>query len=118
VEAMMILNIISGQSPDSSWKNHPAVKMWAGYGEALKAYTNTMISEWIERGYKNSMLSYAVETIEYPWWFGDENFHRSHRSRLIEKNREYYLPLFPGDVGFNDSKYFWPDNNSRTFRVI
>ena len=88
VEGMMILNIISGKAPDSTWKNHPAVKMWAGYENALKAYTNATIREWIDRGYKNTMLTYSVDRIEYPWWFGDENFHRSHRSRLIQKNRE------------------------------
>ena len=118
VEAMQILNIISGKVPDSRWKNHPAVKMWTGYENALKAYTNAMIREWIDRGYKNNMLLYSVDRVEYPWWFGDENFHRSHRSRLIQKNKEFYSPLFPDDDGYNESKYFWPDNDSRKFKVI
>jgi hypothetical protein len=119
VEAMQILNILTGVVPDSRWKNHPAVKMWAGYENALKEYTNAMIREWIDRGYKNNMLLYSPENnIEYPWWFGNADFHRSHRSRLIQKNREFYLPLFPDDEGFNGGKYFWPDNDSGTFRVI
>ena len=118
VEAMQILNIVSGVVPDSRWKNHPAVKMWVGYENALKEYTNAMIREWIDRGYNNSMVLYSADRIEYPWWFGDEKFHRSHRSRLIQKNKEFYSPLFPGDDGFNDYKYFWPDNDSRKFRVI
>jgi hypothetical protein len=118
VEGMQILNIISGRVPDSRWKNHPAVKMWAGYENALMAYTNTMISEWIDRGYKNNMELYKPGGIKYPWWFGNENFHRSHRSRLIEKDKDFYLPLFPDDEGYNSSKYFWPDNDSRKFRVI
>ena len=118
VEAMQIVNIVSGVVPDSRWKNHPAVKMWVGYENALKAYTNAMIREWIDRGYNNSMVLYYADRIEYPWWFGDENFHRSHRSRLIQKNKEFYLPLFPSDDGYNGYKYFWPDNDSRKFRVI
>jgi hypothetical protein len=115
---MQILNIVSGMVPDSRWKNHPAVKMWIGYENALKAYTNAMIREWIDRGYNNTMVLYYTDRIEYPWWFGDENFHRSHRSRLIQKNKEFYLPLFPDDDGYNGYKYFWPDNDSRKFRVI
>ena len=118
LEGMQIVNIISGLVPDSRWKNHPAVKMWVGYENALKAYTNAMIREWIDRGYKNTMVFYSVGKIKYPWWFGNKNFHRSHRSRLIQKNPEFYSPLFPGDEGYNDSKYYWPDNDSKKFRVI
>ena len=40
------------------------------------------------------------------------------RARLIDKNREFYLPLFPNDEGFNDGKYFWPVNESKTYRII
>lgn len=56
---------------------------------------------------------------EDPWWIGDENFHRAMRARLIAKNEQYYLPIFgEKDKGFNDSKYFWPVNETKTFRVI
>ena len=48
----------------------------------------------------------------------NENFHRAMRARLIEKDRNFYLPLFPEDDGFNNSKYFWPVMETKTFRII
>jgi hypothetical protein len=40
------------------------------------------------------------------------------RSRLIEKLPEFYEPKFPNDKGFNDGKYLWPVNETKTFRMI
>lgn len=116
VEAMQIIQVLEGKT--SSWSKHPAVKMWEGYLESLKSYHNFCIDEWIRRGYKNNMKYYEVSSYELPWWFGNEDFHRSMRSRLIEKNRDFYLPKFPDDDGFNDSKYLWPVNETKTFRMI
>ena len=53
-----------------------------------------------------------------PWWLNEEKFHRSHRARLIEKDRAFYLPQFPKDENFNDGKYWWPDNETKTFKTI
>jgi hypothetical protein len=42
-----------------------------------------------------------------PSWFGDEEFHRSHRSNLVRKAPEHYAPLFePGLPA--DLPYVWP----------
>ena len=40
VEAYQILNVLTGKSKGNGWKNHPAVKMWKGYENALKLYLN------------------------------------------------------------------------------
>lgn len=70
---------------------HAAVRMWFGYTYALKHYYNTIIDEWVRRGYVNNMSKYnIVDKIIYPPWFGDENFHNSHRSVLLAKNPNYY----------------------------
>ena len=116
VEALQIYNCLMNPN---RWKNHPCIKMWNGYMGALAEYHNIMIEEWIKRGYVNNM-SYILcqEPYDYPWWLGDENFHRAMRSRLIEKDEKYYLPLFPNDKGFNDSKYLWPLNDSKSFKII
>jgi hypothetical protein len=53
-----------------------------------------------------------------PFWWGNKDFHRAMRSRLIEKNAEFYLPLFPDDQGFNGGKYFWPVMETKTFKII
>ena len=44
VEAMQILKALG--NPSYGWQNHPAVKMWRGYEEALKFYMNMCILEW------------------------------------------------------------------------
>jgi len=117
LECMQIINILEGKP--SRYKNHPAIKMWVGYTNSLKYYCNCCIDEWIRRGFKNTMVKYDVDhQNEDPWWIGDENFHRAMRARLIEKNEEYYLPKFPKDKGFNNGKYFWPVNETKTFKTI
>ena len=44
VEGMQILNVLA-KPPGytGAWANHPAVKMWRGYENALKQYVNTMM---------------------------------------------------------------------------
>jgi len=118
VEALQIINILEGKP--SRWSNHTAVKMWVGYTNSLKYYCNCCIDEWIKRGYKNTMKKYDVDhSNEDPWWIGNKDFHRAMRARLIQKNEEFYLPILGEiDKGFNNGKYFWPVNESKTFRII
>jgi len=117
VEAMQIINILEGKP--SKQKNHPAIKMWVGYTNSLKYYCNCCIDEWIKRGFKNTMVKYDVDhQNEDPWWIGDESFHRAMRARLIVKDEAFYLPKFPRDKDFNGGKYFWPVNETKTFRII
>ena len=120
VECKQIINILDGITPNAQWRNHPAVKMWAGYTDALKEYANTCIKEWIDRGYNNTMLLYETpKDIVYPWWLGNEDFHRAMRSRLIVKMPEFYLDKFGHvDENFNEGKYFWPVNETKTWRII
>lgn len=96
VEAYQIMRaIILG----GGWSNHPIVKMWTGYEDALKLYANVMVEEWIRRGYRNSMEIYDITgpVIEYPWWLGIEEFHASHRAALLAKDYPHY------------SKYGWSE---------
>lgn len=117
VEAMQIIKILDGES--NSWRNHPAVLMWEGYRDALVEYHNICISEWVLQGYNNNMPFIHIKSgVVYPWWLGNENFHKAMRARLIEKKRDFYLPQFPDDEGFNDSKYLWPNNKDRSFIII
>ena len=37
------------------WVNHPATLMWKGHTCFLAKYMNTMIDEWVARGYTNNM---------------------------------------------------------------
>jgi hypothetical protein len=131
VEAMQIINVLLDIQQAKGWRNHPAVRMWAGYEDALKIYHDVIIKEWLSRGYRNSMklmfefphafapdIENAIQHVNKPWWLGNEEMHRSHRSRLIEKLPEHYLSQWPNDKGYNDSKYWWPDNDTRTYKII
>jgi hypothetical protein len=103
VEAFQILRALY---IGGGWKNHPAVKMWRGYHEALIFYQNTMIEEWVERGYNNTMEITFCECIRYPPWVGDEAFHASHRSNLLRKDPQWY-----GQYEWKESPdmpYVWP----------
>ncbi len=104
VEAKQINDALLGAS---GWSNHPAVRMWKGHLSALRAYYNIIRAEWIARGYNNTMPILHVKLdFEYPPWFGDEDFHKSHRSNLLRKDPEWY-----GQFGWrvsNNLPYIWP----------
>ena len=110
VEAFQIHIIIIQPDYRGRWANHPAVKMWRGYGNALKLYVNVMIAEWVRRGYRNTMLTYPIDRetddILLPWWLGDPLFHDSHKSNLLRKFPAYYSQ-FHWDVP-DDLPYVWP----------
>jgi hypothetical protein len=107
VETFQVLNILLDRTPTKGWRNHPVTRMWSGYEEALKLYQNHTISEWIARGYKNTMKFEEVDpqTVIMPPWFGEEEFHRSHRSNLLRKDYEYYSQYFSEE---SDLEYLWP----------
>lgn len=106
-ESYIILKNVEGFP--NRWINHPAVKMWMGYPDALKLYFNMSIKLWIKRGYKNSMEFQKVDfskKIKLPKWFGNERFHKAHRQSLLFKDFDYYKEIFPEDEPKID--YYWP----------
>lgn len=106
VEAMQILNVLDPNYNKKGWINHPCVRMWKGYENALKLYYNIAIDKWIARGYNNTMKKKKINgEIIYPPWFGNKNFHKSHQSNLIRKLPEHYKKYFP-DVPDN-LEYIW-----------
>ena len=112
-EADIILNILQGKNKTKAWVNHPAVKMWRGYTNALIFYRNIMIYEWKTRknkdgsNCKNNMPVITIKgRIDMPIWLGNEKFHSCHRSTLLYKNYEYY-----NRFGWSEKPkygYFWP----------
>jgi hypothetical protein len=107
VEAYQILNILLKRTQKRGWKNHPAVKMWKGYTNALKLYFNEAVKEWISRDYKNTMkLEIIKGKVVFPKWFGNKKFHSSHKSNLLRKNKKYYSEFNWNEPDNLD--YFWP----------
>lgn len=139
VEAKQIINAIEkiNKREKVAWGKHPAVLMWVGYEDVLNHYYNVFLNHAKEvlkintkMEYMNCSMSWVVDGAfvdreldvrdfhNFPWWFGNEAFHRAMRARLIEKDEVFYLPKFPDDRGFNEGKYFWPVNETKTFRII
>ncbi|MFC4048984.1 MSMEG_6728 family protein [Actinomadura syzygii] len=123
VEALQILRGLT--VPGYGWRNHPAVKMWTGYEEALVRYGLEICRHWSGLGHRDtcaatlrSELAGAVgverprvqdglaDAGELPPWLGDAALHRSHRSALVRKDPAFYRPLFPGVP--DDLPYVWP----------
>ena len=106
VEGMQIIKTIL--TPEQKgWQNHPIVIMWTPYVQALMVYTNTIINEWIKRGYNNNMELYKIGSIIMPDWLGNKKFHASHRANLLRKDYEYY-----SQFGWDEnpkSPYVWLD---------
>ena len=109
VEAMQIINILTGKNPTAAWKNHPAVRMWKGYEYALKHYHNLAVEEWVRRGKNNTMKLYGVtpSIVETPSWVFDPRLLISHRCNLLRKDFDYYVQKF-GDKYDVDAPYWWP----------
>jgi hypothetical protein len=109
VEAYQILDIIYCKNASTSWKTHPAVLMWIGHEEALRAYFNAVSREWIRRGYEHNLGLFKLRREEYekPKWLTDDyRLILSHRSNLVRKLPEHYRKYFPNISP--DLPYFWP----------
>ena len=100
----------------SSWRSHPAARMWQGYEYSLSVYGIAVCQQWRSRGYRDTLLP-QIEDAAWtvlrrgndsgvPPWLGDECFHASHRSNLLRKLPEHYSQF--GWSEPNDLPYVWP----------
>lgn len=108
LEASQILNVLEGRK--TGYANHPATKMWIGYVDLLRIYYNECIDECVRRGFSNSMEKVdVIDNPPMPWWWGWEEFHRSHQASLIRKHPCFYTPIFSDiDPLYLDRGYVWP----------
>ncbi|MEU8462000.1 MSMEG_6728 family protein [Streptomyces sp. NPDC029003] len=125
VEALQVLRGLI--VPDYGWRRHPAVRMWAGYEEALVRYGLDVCRVWTAGGRADTCATTLVHDYrawlpgegggprtqerlaadgELPPWLGEPAFHRSHRSALVRKAPDLYRRHFP-DVP-DDLPYVWP----------
>lgn len=116
VEVLQLLNSISKLKkgePVRGWKNHPCRKMWHNYTNALVNYGLDICIEWKSRGYNDTCYDKILAHLDrkmsvvIPPFIGDEKFHLSHKSMLIQKMPDYYKKQWP-DVPDN-LEYIWPD---------
>ena len=99
-------------NPESRWRNHPAVRMWAGYEVHLAEYAYIMCRQWQARGFRDTLAEQFRHLIPQlpngpsPNWLGYDRLHASHRSNLLRKDPSHY-----GQFGWQESPdlaYFWP----------
>jgi hypothetical protein len=117
VEALQTLRALV--IPEYGWQSHPAIRMWMGYVPALTLYGLAMVDEWTARGgadaTRDKIAEFApqaahpayIDKIPMPPWLGDDEFHLSHRSKLISKDPRFYTEIFPGTP--TDLEYVWPE---------
>lgn len=125
VEDLQIMRALT--VPGHGWRNHPAAKMWAGHRGSLMDYHLAVCAQWTALGFADTTVASTLATFEQPsladpdadtvevWrrgghrppsWLGDDAVHRSHRSRLRQKDPDHYRPLFPDTP--DDLDYVWP----------
>lgn len=118
VEVLQILNVLHDIPTESGkprgWGNHPAVRMWRGHELQLCEYGLIVVDEWKSRGFADTCYDKISQHLEWaeggnmlkPNWFGDVDFHESHKSNLLRKDPKHYGQYFAGVR--NDLPYVWP----------
>jgi hypothetical protein len=126
LEGRQIYKIIASNQTSGAWVNHPAVRMWRGYDNALFDYLRAIRNECLYRNIQTEKNWNALtEMHEWNWnrgdntvmpqWWGDERVHQSHRNNLYKKDPEHYAEFI------NDSfvsccdkcSYWWPTHESK-----
>ena len=96
------------------WPNHPASKMWRGHEYHLGLYMLAglkVLKKRNKKDYKELEQKIKDEMKKFrntgkPNWVGDEQFHASHRSNLLRKDKEWYSQF--GWTETDDLPYIWP----------
>ena len=128
LEVLQILRTLAEFS--RGYANHPAVRMWRGHEGSLGTYGQIVCAVWKDKGYsdtllppitslKDSFLLSSRSSLDFPWWFGLDKFHKPHRSKLLHKNPTHYLGLFEDEKELiaKPLEYWWPEegkNNNDT----
>lgn len=131
VEAKQIYMALTGES--SAWRNHPATIMWEGCEPALAEYGLRVCSEWLSRGYDDSVADWfsdrlrSTENVTSPWWMTDSEVRYalllSHASNLLRKNSDHYLEL---GRSLSDTEepltshlpYLWPRSDGNLYLSV
>lgn len=109
LEAYVIYNIIVNGITKGGYVNHPIVKLWREYPEALALYYNECLHQWKNVRRKNH--KYELINVDrnigiiLPEWTQDSRLHSSHRANLLRKDFEFY------------SKYEWAENNMEYWKM-
>ena len=132
VEAQQIIDAIielKAGNTTRGWVNHPATRSWVNNVESLKLYFNSVVIEWVARGFVNNYELYqdVDPQSEKPYWVDCPAVHYSHMAQLIQKDPLYYcysnlVDKVPRELleyfdsmpsAYTRSGYVWPYKHSR-----
>lgn len=117
VEAYQIIRALLGES--NGWVHHPATRMWRGHESQLAVYGLAMCTEWLRRGYEDSLEvkfdAYIdqLPTCLQPWWVNNQWLQMTHQSNLLRKDKAWYSKFFKVA---DDLPYLWPLDDEIAFR--
>jgi hypothetical protein len=127
LEGYQILKALSNDNPKTTWRNHPASKMWQGYEFGLFDYIFAMVDEANLRGIKTinnvNNLRALRDEVSFKWgqgrpfWFFDrslvDRITVTHQANLFRKDSVAYA-AFEDAVGDANNQpccdtcsYFW-----------
>lgn len=121
LEGRQIYQILAHNLTKGGWVNHPAVKMWRNYDNALYAYLGSIKQECDSRGIATTKNWLAINQMYHanwdrgsnivmpPWW-GDDRVHESHRNNLYAKDPDFYAQFSSAKrvTCCDRCNYFWP----------
>lgn len=112
-EALVVYRTIHNPHA-KAWKHHPCTRMWSAYSDALAMYYNEILNEWINRGFKNHMdfLPVHQNSLKFPQWIGNQDFHSSHRAALLYKEPRWYKQF--GWTERPQLRYVWPIHDEQS----
>lgn len=133
LEGYQILNVLSGQSPTGAWRNHPAVRMWAGHEKSLHMYVHAMIAEAKNRGIKTDKNEENIRALftkvgdswgeSMPDWYFDEHkmmrITTTHKANLFHKDPVRYASFQIATFSeynkpcCDTCKYYWVTHEER-----
>jgi hypothetical protein len=124
LEGRQIYKILSSNQNKGAWVNHPAVKMWKYFDNALFEYLLVIKIECDSRGISTEKNWKALlhmhewnwfrgSNVVMPNWWEDERVHQSHRNNLYIKDPEHYSQFFNDERVSCCEKcnYYWPTHN-------
>lgn len=125
LEGRQVYQILADNRTKGGWVNHPAVRMWRNYDNALYAYLVAVKNECNQRGIQTENNWNAITTMHdrnwhrgsgvvMPPWWNDERVHLSHQINLYKKDPDYYAEFYSTVKSHQHisccdrCNYFWP----------
>lgn len=116
LECIGILSILyklpkADGSPRKGHLNHPAVLQWKYWPGYLATYAMECVEELEHRGFFSEKMREQAESFNVddtpPIWWGDEQVHSSHRSRLLQKDPAHYGQFDWYEANTEPQSYWW-----------